>query len=256
MPLYDLTRLRMPKDDSIYHHFHYLWVASIATFLNRTFPEEAGFEAVCEKHVTPLEADVVTMERLPAENSVTYEKLREFKTPKPLMVVSNPDFPEDTKDISIRTSSGQIVAVIELTSPPFLPPNLGGKEGGNADQKVNNYVANAIAYLRQGLNYLVIDPLPPTKFVDNFHNAIAEVLRVPTISAPINHPYYAMSYRVRCEKTDVKVEVYPYWFDIGETLPAVPLFLIEDLRVGVDLEMTFMEVLHQLPPYRQRILQN
>ncbi|MBI1924721.1 hypothetical protein HYR99_10760 [Candidatus Poribacteria bacterium] len=160
MPLYNLTRLRLPNDDSIYHHFHYLWVASIATFLNRTFPEEAGFEAVCEKHVTPLEADVVTMERLPAENSVTYEKLREFKTPEPLMVVSNPDFPDDTKDISVRTSSGQIVAVIELTSP-------GNK---NAKQKVNNDVANAIAYLRQGLNYLVIDPLPPTKFVDNFHN--------------------------------------------------------------------------------------
>ena len=246
MPLHELARLRMPNDDSIYHHFHYLWVASIANFLNRSFPEELGFFAACEKHVTPLEADVVTIDRLNIGDTAIYERLQEFKTPEPHLTLSDPDFPEDTKDVSIRTASGQVVAVIELTSP-------GNK---NAEQKVNNYVANALAYLRQGLNYLIIDPLPPTKFVDNFHNAIAEVLGVSTIFAPTNQPYYAISYRVNSESTEAKVEVYPYWFGPGETLPAVPLFLIEDLRIGVDLEMTFMEVFHQMPSHFQRILQN
>ena len=246
MPLYDLTRLRMPNDDSLYHHFHYLWVASIANFLNRAFPEELGFFAVCEKHVTPLEADVVTIDRLNVGDTDTYQRLREFKTPEPHLILSDPDFPEDTKDVTVRTASGQIIAVIELTSP-------GNK---NAEQKVNNYAANAIAYLRQGLNYLVIDLLPPTKFVDNFHNAIAEVLSVPTISAPLHQSYYAISYRVCGEKTEVKVAVYPYWFGLSERLPIVPLFLIEDLRVGVDLETTFIEVFHQLPPHFRRMLQN
>jgi hypothetical protein len=244
MPLHDLKRLQMPGDDSIYHHFHYLWVASIANYLNRTFPEELGFEAVCEKHVTPLEADVVTIDDLDAVEAATYDSLQKFQTSKPFMVLSNPEFPEDTKDIRVQTTSGQIIAVIELTSP-------GNK---NAEQKVNNYVANAIAYLRQGLNYLVIDALPPTKFVDNFHNAIAEVLNVPPIAAPKDRPYYAISYRVCLKKNDVAIEVYPHWFGLGELLPAVPLFLVDNLRIGVDLEGTFMEVIQQLRPNRRRIL--
>ncbi len=49
MPLYDLTRLQFPGDDSIYHHFHASWLISLADTLNRTFPEASGFEAIFEK---------------------------------------------------------------------------------------------------------------------------------------------------------------------------------------------------------------
>jgi hypothetical protein len=245
MPLCDLTQLRLRNDDSLYHHFHYLWVASLANFLNRSFPEELGLAAICEKHVSPIEADVVTIDHLRITSPSAPEKLRQFPIPEPMDTLINPDFPEETKDIRVQTMAGEVIAIIELTSP-------GNK---NAEQKVNNYVANATAYLRAGLHYLLIDPLPPTKFVDNFHNAIVNAIGGRLMPTPKNQTYYAISYRVKSEKMDVAIEVYSYWFGLDQPLPTVPLFLVDDLRIGVDLEVTFMEVLNQLPPYQRRILE-
>ncbi|MFQ6043275.1 MAG: hypothetical protein ACE5PV_20680 [Candidatus Poribacteria bacterium] len=244
MPLYDLTRLQFPGDDSIYHHFHASWLISIADALNQSFPEESGFEAIFEKKVTPIEADIVTIDTLEAELSSRIPKIFDSpKLPPPAVSFVNPIFPEEAKDITIRTASGKIISVIELTSP-------GNKD---APGKVSNYTANAISYLRRGLNYLIIDVLPPTNFIDTFHNPIAELLDGEPLHPPKEKPFYAISYRVLLAY-DLIIETYPTWFGLGETLPTVPLFLIDELRVGIDLETTFMEAFKRLPPRHRRRL--
>jgi len=246
MPLYDLTRLQFPGDDSIYHHFHAAWLISIADALNQNFSEESGFEAIFEKRASPIEAEIVTIDTLAEElNSRILKGFDSFELSSPAMSFVNPIFPEEAKDITIRTPSGKIISVIELTSP-------GNK---NSSGKVSNYVANALAYLRQGLNYLVIDVLPPTNFVDTFHNPIAELLEGKPLYPPNEKPFYAISYRVLLSYNLV-IETYPIWFGIGETLPTVPLFLIDELKVGVDLEATFMEAFKRLPPRHRRNLQD
>jgi hypothetical protein len=254
MPLYDLTRLQFPGDDSIYHHFHASWLISIADALNQSFPEESGFEAIFETtpwppllrgKATPIEADIVTIDTLEQElGGRIPEAFDSLELPPPAVSFVNPIFPEEAKDITIRTPSGKIISVIELTSP-------GNK---NATGKVSNYTANALSYLRQGINYLIIDALPPTNFVDTFHNLIAELLEGDLLHPPVGKPFYAISYRVLL-KFDLVIETYPTWFGIGETLPTVPLFLIDELRVALDLETTFMEAFRKLPPRHRRKLQ-
>jgi len=245
MPLFDLTRLQFKNDDSIYHHFHYLWVASIANYLNRTLPAELGLEAICEKHISPLEGDVVTIDVLEDEIRSAPEDFGSFEIPPPAATFVNPLFPDDAKDITIRTASGKIVSVIEVTSP-------GNK---NASTKVNTYVANSVSYIKHGLNYLLIDALPPTKFVSNLHNALVVVLDGASLEVPEQKPYYAMSYWVKIKSGDVLIEVYPTWFGLGERLPTVPLFLIDDLRMGLELEPTFMDAFNNLPPRHRKKLQ-
>jgi len=245
MPLYDLTRLQFQGDDSIYHHFHASWLISIADYLNQIFSEESGFEAIFEKKATPIEADIVTIDTLGEELSDRIVKgFDSLKLPSPEVSFVNPVFPEEAKDITIRTPSGKIISVIELTSP-------GNK---NASGKVSNYVANALSYLRKGLSYLIIDALPPTNFIDTFHNPIAEILEGEILRPPKEKPFYTISYRVLLS-FDLIIETYPTWFRLGETLPTVPLFLLDELRVGVDLETTFMEAFKKLPPrHRKKLL--
>ena len=244
MPLYDLTQLQFPRDDSIYHHFHAAWLISIADALNQSFPEESGFEAIFEKKTSPIEADVVTVDTLEEElGSRILKGFDSVELPRPAISFVNPIFPEEAKDITIRTPSGKIISVIKLTSP-------GNK---NTHGKVSNYTANALSYLRQGLNYLIIDVLPPTNFVDIFHNLIAELLEGESLHPPKEKPFYTISYRVLLV-SDLVIETYPTWFGLGETLPTVPLFLIEELRISIDLETTFMEAFRRLPPRHRRKL--
>lgn len=245
MPLYDLTRLQFPGDDSIYHHFHAAWLISIADALNQSFPEESGFEAIFEKKATPIEADIVTIDTLEQElGGRIPEVFDSLELSNPAVSFVNPIFPEEAKDITIRTPSGKIISVIELTSP-------GNK---NATGKVSNYTANALSYLRQGINYLIIDALPPTNFVDTFHNLIAELLDGKPLYPPEGKHFYAISYRILLN-FDLVIETYPTWFGLGETLPTVPLFLIDELRVAIDLETTFMAAFKRLPPRHRRKLQ-
>jgi len=244
MPLYDLTRLQFPGDNSIYHHFHAAWLISIADALNQSFSEESGFEAIFEKKASPIEA--VTIDTLQEElvGGRIPEVLDSLELPSPTVSFVNPIFPQEAKDITIRTPSGKIISVIELTSP-------GNKD---AHGKVSNYTANALSYLRQGLNYLIIDALPPTNFVDTFHNPIAELLEGEPLHPPKEKPFYAVSYRVLLA-SNLVIETYPTWLELGETLPTVPLFLIDELRIGIDLETTFMEAFKKLPPRHRRKLQ-
>jgi len=149
--------------------------------------------------------------------------------------------------LTIRTASGKVVSVIELTSP-------GNKD---AQKKADAYAIHAVSYLQRGINYLVIDVLPPTNFVDTFHNLIAALLEGDRLTPPGGRPFYIISYNVRMVAGDVRMEVYPYWLRLGETLPQVPLFLVDDLHLEVDLETTFMRAVERLPPrHRRRLCEN
>ena len=245
MPLYDLTALQFPGDDSIYHHFHASWLISLADALNRAFPEESGFEAIFEKKVNPLEADVVTIDSLAEGVKKQFvAQCRRLQLPSPAVSFINPTFPDDARDLTIRTASGKVVSVIELTSP-------GNKD---ARKKADAYAINAVSYLQRGINYFVIDALPPTPFVDTFHNLIAALLEGDRLPLPEEKPFYIISYNVRIVAGDVQMDVYPYWLGLGETLPQVPLFLVDDLHIEVDLESTFMEAVDRLPSRHHRRL--
>ncbi|MCZ6681000.1 MAG: DUF4058 family protein [Candidatus Poribacteria bacterium] len=246
MSLYDVTQLQFPGDDSIDHHFHAGWLIALADRLNRTFPEESGFEAIFEKKVNPIEADVVTIDSLADEANRQFfdQQFPPLQIPAPAVSFKNPIFPDDAKDLTIRTASGKIISIVELTSP-------GNKD---ARKKADAYALNAISYLQQGINYLVIDVLPPTRFVDTFHNLIAALLEGKELTPPKEQPFYMISYHVWIVAGDVRIDVYPYWLRLGETLPRVPLFLIDELYIDVDLESTFMEAVDRLPPRHRRKL--
>jgi hypothetical protein len=248
MPLYDLTQLQLSGDDSIYHHFHASWLIALADELNHTFPEASGFEAIFEKKVNPIEADGVTIDSLDeAVRKQLGDPLFQSALSSAAVSFRNPVFPEEAKDLTIRTASGKVVSVIELTSP-------GNKD---AQKKADAYAINAISYLRQGINYLLIDVLPPTRFVDTFHNLIAALLEEDDLTPPDGQPFYVISYNVRIVAGEARIDVYPYWLGLGDVLPQASLFLVEDLHVAVNLEHPFMEAVRRLPPrHRRRLLES
>ncbi len=127
--------------------------------------------------------------------------------------------------IVIRHPMGQVVAVIEIVSP-------GNKESIHA---LRSFVEKMVAFLRQGINLLIVDLFPPTKRDPaGIHKAIWDEIRDETFSLPPDKPLTLAAY-----EAGPPISAYVETVAVGDPLPSMALFLAPGEHVVVPLAATY-----------------
>jgi hypothetical protein len=229
MPMHDWTRVA----PGTYHNFHYRWIAAMMDRLNAgTLP--AGYFAMAEQRVGGPEPDVITLAARDPEPP-DGGGAPTLAPPRTAIVerAENVRYARKTNRIAIHHGLGTVVAVIELVSP------------GNKDTRhaLRSFARKAAALIRNGVHLLVIDPFPPGRYdPQGIHRAVWEQVTETTFSLPPGKPLTVVSYQAGIVPT-----AYLEPTAVGDPVPAMPLFLDDELYVTVPLEETYVATWAVLP---------
>jgi hypothetical protein len=225
MPIHDWTRV----DPGLFHHFHQDWSIEIARALNSgRLPK--GYYALVEQRLKGPEPDVIAVETgrkgsAGPSNGTTAV----FDRPRTRIVeqveTDAAVYARKANRITVRHQLGEVVAVIEIVSP-------GNKDSRNS---LRSFVEKAAAFLRAGVNLLVIDLFPPTRRdPQGIHKAIADEFHETEFDLPPGKPLtfvaYAASYPLTAYIEPVAA---------GDPLPDMALFLTADEHIPAPLEATY-----------------
>lgn len=227
MPLLDHFRPPVNRDIQ-WNTFHALWAGTIADRLTQSVPDEFVVREYF-KLGGGLEIDIAAMhDRPPARGSDTV-KQSDWQPPPAAAVAA--EFPDSFEVLVFRDFGGrQLVAAVELVSP------------GNKDEDATRraFAMKVASYLHEGVSVLVVDVV--TERRANLHDEIVGLMRMPAdVQAPPGPPLYAAAYRPVLRDGRPEIDVWLNQFGVGDPLPTMPLRLIADYFVPVELEATYME---------------
>ena len=243
MPLRD--HFRPPVDlKHSWDELHGMWPGEIVRHLFTRLP--AGYVAAPGIHlVSPFEIDVSTYEEdEPLSSSATTEgnggvAVATGIQPPPTLTIETelPDQEEYEVRIYDQERGRTLVAAIEILSP------------SNKDRPLRRraFVAKTAALLQKGVCVSIIDVITVRQF-----NLYAELLGLightdPALGA---EPPAIYAVTMRGRKRIKKRPLLENWFyplQLGQPLPALPIWLDVDLGVSLDLEATYEDacrVLH------------
>jgi hypothetical protein len=138
--------------------------------------------------------------------------------------------PPDVSEIRVFTDRGgqKVVAAVELVSP---------RNKDRPDAR-DGFVAKCIDYLSSGVALVVVDVVTTRR--TNLHNLIARALRAPAeVEMADDDHLYATAYRPTGRGGKAQIEVWTSSFALGEALPTMPLRLVGETFVPVELEPTY-----------------
>jgi hypothetical protein len=239
MPVHDWTRVPA----GLFHDFHQVWSIMIRNTLNRRLLPE-GFTALVEQRSGPREGDILAIEsepiarrdRHPSGGTATMDR----PTAKIIRQTDRQYYAKKANRIVVRHHLGEIVAVIELVSP------------GNKDsvRSLSEFTEKIFNLLDAGIHALVVDLFPPTRR-DAFgiHKAIWDQMVEEDFSFPTGCDRIAAAYEAADQFT-----AYVEPFGVGDTLPEMPLFLIDGFSVKLPLEETYNEAWADTPEVVRRLL--
>ncbi|GAA6622489.1 hypothetical protein NUACC26_083130 [Scytonema sp. NUACC26] len=215
-----------------WHAFHNAWATYISSDLNQRLPQ--GYFA--EPNVQfGIEIDVATFEEL-GNNKVDLplDAQPQWKPPKPSQTISFQPTSEAVEISIFHTEAGPILAgAIELVSP--------ANKDRLSHQKA--FVAKCQTYLQQGIGLVIVDVV--TTRNANLHDAlIAQIASSPQDSREItgssHQPtLYTVAYRVVERFEQSSLDIWHESFNIGDSLPTLPLWLRGGLCLPVDLNATY-----------------
>jgi hypothetical protein len=143
--------------------------------------------------------------------------------------------------IVVRHELGEVLAVIEIVSP-------GNKDSRHA---IRSLVDKSVELLFEGINLLVVDPLPPTpRDPQGIHPLIWGEVTDQPFELPADRPLTIVSYQAEPIKT-----AYVEPIAVGWPLPAMPLFLQGEYYVDLPLEQTYQETWDVLPKELRRLVE-
>ena len=245
MPMHDWSRVR----SGTYHNFHYRWIAAIMDALNGGILP-SGYFAMAEQVVGGPEPDVITLKAqsfAPDAGSESAHPAVALAPPpaKPsasfVMVADVERYARKANRIVVRHELGEIMAVIEIVSP-------GNKDSRNA---IRSFVDQLVGLLFEGINLLVIDPLPPTpRDPQGIHSLIWSEVTDQPFELPAEQPLTFVAYEAEPVKT-----AYVEPIAVGASIPTMPLFLKNDFYVDLPLEQTYSETWNVLPSELQRLVE-
>lgn len=227
MPIHDWTRV----DAGLFHAFHQAWITELCRALNSgALP--ADYFALPEQRVRGPIPDVLTLameclDRGPAEDTGTTALAVAEAPPRVHLVERCEDtiYVRRADRVAVRHRHGEVVAIIEIMSP-------GNKA---TDAEFRAFVKKAADLLVQGVHAMIVDLLPPTpRDPWGIHRAIwAELVGED---------------RARDQRKSLTLASYdagpPYvayveTVNVGDTLPAMPLFLRPEHYVPAPLERSY-----------------
>jgi len=237
MPIHDWSCV----PSGLFHHFHQDWSVEIARCLNRGLLPP-GLAALVEQRAGAREPDVLAIETwngLSDRTGGLTEDLeggvvtKEAPTARIMYRSTDEIYAARANRIVIRHHLGQIIAVIEIVSP------------GNKDKRgaVTDFVEKAIDFIRSGVHVLIVDLFPPTpRDPKGLHKLIWDEIHDEAFEFPTGQDRLLASYQAGREKV-----AYLEPLGIGDTMPAMPLFLTPNLHIKVPLEETYQATWKSLP---------
>lgn len=240
MPLHDWSSV----SPGTYHNFHYRWIAAIMDQLNSGILPPGCF-AMAEQVIGGPEPDVVTLHRIEPKSNQARNSTLVAETPvRPktslVMVADEDPYIRKANHIAVRHELGHVLAIIELVSP-------GNK---NSMHAIRSLTDKLVQLLFDGVNLLVIDPLPPgPRDPQGLHGLIWSELSDQPFQLPADGCRTVVSYQAAPTKTA--------WLElmaIGAPLPTMPLFLQQDYYVNLPLEASYSETWSVLPAELRRLV--
>jgi hypothetical protein len=230
MPLLDHFRPPV-REQMEWSSFHSNWATRIADRLTELVPTEFRVEEH-PRLAGGVEIDVAaTRTSDPMANGSQTSPWHSEWRPGPAAGVMAALFPDKFEVLVFRFLGGrQLVAAIELVSP------------GNKDRPETRsaFTAKIASYLHDGVGVLVVDVA--TERRANLHNELIEFMGGPaSLLLPPDTDLYAASYRPVKRVEATEIDVWHATFSVGDPLPTMPLRLIADYFVPVELEATYTE---------------
>jgi hypothetical protein len=235
MPLHD--HFRMPGSRLPWETLHGGWLSELAGRVNEHLPE--GFLALDRMRIDGgLEVDMGVEEGGvplgPPNGSdaggTAVATARAVYAPPAPTGAAEYRFP-DVAELRVLSDRGEgrLVGAVELVSP-------GNKDRG---AKREAFLAKCIDYIAGGASVIVVDVV--TERHANMHNEIVARLGADALALPDDTLLYAAAYRpvVRKKKSQVDIWVEP--LAVGSALPTMPLRLLGELFVPVELEWAYTE---------------
>src|SRR5436190_1323386 len=240
MPLRDHFRPPVSKKSS-WEGFHGMWPASIVQQLRKRLPP--GYVAEPRVHLgTLMEIDVGALEgdavpHTRASNSNGGAGTAAWTAAAPVVAVETD--PPDEYEYEVRIfdleRERKLVAAIELVSP------------ANKDRPDSRraFVAKCASLLRKGIAVSLVDLVTIRRF--NLYSQLMVFVGHPdrTMSSE-EPPIYAASCRWPTKGTRARLEAWSHTLTVGQPLPTLPLWLREDLVLGLDLEQSYEQACSDL----------
>jgi len=229
-----------PVDANLFHHFHHRWTGEICDALNDDVLP-AGFSALVEQRAGGFEPDVLALER-------RHGKRREDSgggvltltppTTRHVVEWSDDIVAARANRVVIRHRLGDIVCILEIVSP-------GNKSSRSA---LRSFVDKSVAFLRNGVNLLIIDLFPPTpRDPDGIHQVISEEFGGDTFELPPDKSLTLAAYVAGDVLTGRAAKGYVESVGVGDVLPDMPAYLDCRGHVPVPLEATYQRTWQSCP---------
>lgn len=225
MPVHDWSNV----PPGLFHHFHQFWSVTICNALNDGRLPKGHF-ALVEQHAVGVVPGVLTLHRQgkPEGTPRGGSGLAVADAPPKTRLVHRAEedlYVAKANRIVVRSSGGQVVAVIEIVSP-------GNKANRHA---LRSLVEKTLDLLRQEVNVAVIDLLSPTpRDPQGIHKAIWDEIWEEAFQLPSDKPLTLASYVAGMPRT-----AYVETVAVGDVLPDLPLFLDPQIYVRVPLEQAY-----------------
>ncbi len=239
MPVHDWTRV----DAGLFHHFHQMWAGTLCTGLNTALPSD--YYALIDQRTPEMIPDVITLRaELDSTETPSQGGVAVAESPPKARIVQRSDadtYASRANRIAVRHRHGDVVAIVEIVSP-------GNKHSQSA---LETFVDKSIAFLRQGIQVLIIDLLPPTRRdPQGIHKAIWTEFEEEFFELPADKPLTAVSY-----STGPEYVAYVEPFAVGDLLPEIPLFLRHDFYIPAPLESSYQATWRDFPARLKALLE-
>ncbi len=246
MPIHDWKKVSA----GTYHDFHHEWISAMRRQLNAGLLPE-GLFAMAEQIIGGPAPDVITLQDWPQApdnrrgNGSTIALAEPAAPPKSTYVWEHDaeEYVAKKSQLVIKHDLGRVLAVIELVSPGNKHSNI----------EIRRLVEKSAGLIGAGINLLLIDPFPPT-------------VRDPNgLPALIWEELYGPSdFRIPDSQTltVASFQATPVWnckdyiepLKVGQSLPTMPLFIVEERYISLPLEDSYKQTWEELPLPIQRIV--
>jgi hypothetical protein len=224
------------SNENLWEGFHSAWANTIVRHLNESLLP-AEFRAVPQIHLgASVETDVATFERLTGNGSTSADASSSalatavWAPPQPSQSLTVEFLDRDVCEVRVYdTERGmRLVGAIEFVSP-------GNKDRSETRQA---FVAKCAAYLQEQIGLIIVDIVTARR--GNLHEELLQLV-APRQSLVPGSPLYAVAYRAGPNGRPSRLDTWPASLTVGQSLPTLPLWLLGELPIPIDLEMSYEE---------------